>query len=106
MLHGVFTRGTTPTQVFELPISTNELLGATVTFKQNGKVLVKKKSNQCVFENNYIITSLSQEESLLFMPDKVAKVQLKVLANNNKVFASPSYRLGVEEILEEEELTE
>ena len=105
MLHGVFTRGTTPTQIFELPFSTADLLGATVTFSQGNEPLIKKRSHQCVFENNYIITSLSQEESLLFRAGKVAKVQLKVLTKNNKVLASMPYHLGVEEILDEEELT-
>lgn len=104
MLHGIFIQGTTPTQVFELPFSTQELVSATVTYSQCGSIKVKKKTTQCIFENNYIITSLSQKESLLFIPEKTVKVQLKVLTQGGQVFASPLYLLGVEEVLDKEEI--
>ena len=103
MLHGVFTRGTTPTQIFELPFSAEQIDNVSITYKQKNRVIAKKTLKDCNFEDNKVITSLSQEESLSFCEDVVARVQIKV-SIAGKVFASPAYQLGVEEILDEEEI--
>ena len=66
MLHGVFTRGTTPTQIFELPFSAEQIDNVSITYKQKNRVIAKKTLKDCNFEDNKVITSLSQEESLSF----------------------------------------
>ena len=104
MIHGIVTRGTTPTQIFELPFSTEELEDVTITYALNNEIIVRRRSRDCVFENNYIIIELSQMDTMLFPAGKIIEVQLKVLTKSDKVFASSKYRLQIDEIFDREEM--
>lgn len=99
MLHGLIMPGSTPTQVFELPFSTNELADVLVTYAFETTNLLEKDWSKCTLDGNYIIVELSQEDTLKFPANEVVEVQLKVLTKSNKVFVSPSYRLGIEKAL-------
>lgn len=59
MLHGAFTQGTTPTQVFELPFEVAQLDNYTITYSQNNEVRLKKRPADCRQENNYIFVTLT-----------------------------------------------
>jgi hypothetical protein len=73
MIHGIITRGTTPTQVFELPFSTNELKDISITYTVNDIILVQKRFEDCVFENNYVIIELDQSDTFLFPARKIVE---------------------------------
>lgn len=105
MLDGKFTRGTTPTHVFYLPVHVSNFIDLTVTYRQCGREVIKKRNEDCHVEENIISVTLTQEESLSFLPDKIAKAQLKVLTDGGEVLASPEYRLGVEDIFDDEEFS-
>lgn len=104
MLHGVFTQGTTPTQVFELPFEADQLSDFTITYYQNNKEILKKYPKDCVVEDKYILVTLTQSESLSFSSHCIAEVQLKVITLDGAVLASPTYYVGVEKILDKEEI--
>lgn len=99
MLHGVIMPGSTPTQVFELPFDTKELEKISVTYALDTMILLEKEQSDCILENNYIIINLSEEETLSFPTNKVIEVQLKILTKSDKVYISPSYRLGIQKTL-------
>ena len=99
MLHGLIMPGSTPTQVFELPFSTDELADVLVTYGLEKATLLEKEMRNCILDGNYIIVELSQEDTLKFPTNEVVEVQLKILTRSNKVFVSPSYRLGIEKAL-------
>lgn len=99
MLHGIVTRGSTPTQVFELPFDTQELADFLITYACNDEILVEKNSSQCMTENSCIIVELSQEDTLSFPANEIVEAQLKVLTKSGKVFISPSYNLGIGKVL-------
>lgn len=104
MIHGIITRGTTPTQVFELPFSTSELKDISITYTLNDIILAQKLKKDCVFENNYVIVELSQFDTFMFPARKIIEAQLKVLTNSNKVFASSPYRLQIDEVFDKKEM--
>lgn len=50
MLHGAFTRGTTPTHIFPLPgiITMSDLKDFTIVYRQKNKnILIKHKKDTC-----------------------------------------------------------
>lgn len=104
MLHGIVAQGTTPTQIFELPFEASLLEKVSITYAQNGEILFRKYFRDCYIEKNYLIVELSEQETLLFSSKSKAEVQLKVLTKSGKVFASPQYSLGIEEVLDREEM--
>ena len=101
MLDGKFIRGTTPTHTFVLPFSVDLLADLTVTYKQKRRVLVKRTMEECELWDNVVAVTLTQEESLSFLPDEIAEVQIKIFSEGGDVLASPRYRLGVEDVLDE-----
>lgn len=102
MLQGVFMQGTTPKQYFELPFSTSLLEKVSVTYRQKERNVLVKRTEDCIYEDNYIIVPLTQEDTLLFNPNHVVEVQIKVKALNGEVMGCDEYRLAVEEIFDKE----
>jgi hypothetical protein len=102
MLDGKFIRGTTPTHTFELPIALDFVRDLTITYKQNGEVLVKRRLEDCDIHENIVAVTLDQQESLSFLPNEIAEVQLKLLTEGGRVVASPTYRIAVEDALDTE----
>ena len=102
MLDGKFIRGTTPTHTFELPIALDFVRYLTITYKQDGEVLVKRRLEDCDVHENIVAVTLDQQESLSFLPDEIAEVQLKLLTKGGRVVASPTYRIAVEDALDTE----
>lgn len=112
MLDGAFTRGTTPTQIFELPQAVNmsDLKDFTITYRQRKNiVLIKRKEDTITLpevnpERNIVIT-LSQLDTLEFdrRINKV-EVQIKAISNNGDVFVMGNYKLRLEDCFDEEEI--
>jgi hypothetical protein len=99
MLHGLVTRGSTPTHFFELPFSTQELSDACITYAAETMEPIDFYLSDCRVKDKYIIIDLTQENTLSFPEGEVVEVQIKVLTKSNKVFVSPTYRLGIEKVL-------
>lgn len=101
MLDGKFIRGTTPTHTFILPFSVNLLADLSVTYRQKRRILVRRNIGECELSDNVVAVTLTQEESLSFLPDEIAEVQIKIFSDGGDVLASPKYRLGIEDVLDE-----
>lgn len=102
MLQGIFMQGTTPSQYFELPFPTSLLEKVSVTYRQKKKVILIKRTEDCVLQDNYVIVPLTQEDTLMFNPNYIVEVQVKVKTLNGEVMGCDEYRLAVEEIFDKE----
>jgi hypothetical protein len=103
MINGIIMQGTTPEQYYQFPFPTEEFQEVSVTYRQKGKIIIKKQKGECTLRDNYIIVSLTQAETLSFSPGEIVEVQIKIKDKNNEVMGSEVYRLLVKEIFDEEE---
>lgn len=91
-------RGTTPTiKILVSNIDLSQLSSIIITFKQDCKTINK----QAVVDGQYVITELSQEETLSLKTGNVS-VQIKAKTPDNKVIASGIRKTTVDDILNEE----
>lgn len=105
MVHGVFTRGTTPTQIFTLPddLTMKDIRDIVIAYRQKGKTILVKHLEDCYFLTDLdsekdIAVVLSQQETLLFNPHyKIVEVEFKVATVGSDVIPVASYRLRVED---------
>lgn len=111
MLDGVFTRGTTPTQIFPIPgdLTRSDFLDFTISYRQKGKtILIKRKEDsydipEVDCEKNIVVV-LSQTESLMFNPNiKIVEVQVKGATKGYDVIPLGQYRLRLEDTFDEGE---
>lgn len=112
MLDGVFTRGTTPTQIFELPqtVNNSDLKDFTITYRQKKNIVLVKRKEETIelsgvdTERNIVVV-LTQTETLSFNP-RITKVevQIKAITHDGNVFVVGNYKLRLEDCLDEEEL--
>ena len=85
MLDGEFTRGTTPTHIFNLPdgLFMKDIEDISIAYRQKNKTVLIKHLKDCHFlpgfdSNTQFALVLSQEDTLLFDPYiKRVEVQLK-----------------------------
>ena len=97
-------RATTPTHYFNIPFDTSEVKSCLVIYAQDDKEIFSKRTEDCVFNDNTISTTLTQEETLLFDCEKRAQIQLRVLTKSGASLVSyvkvvPVYRCFNEEVL-------
>lgn len=97
-------RGSTPTHIFRLPISTGTLTQIRITYEQFSKTVLEKTEKDVILDENEIRVKLTQEDTLLFRSNVSVQLQLKVLTVDGIVLASPVKDLPVERILNEEVL--
>ena len=97
-------RATTPTFIFKLPIDSVKIKKAEVTFSQSGENRLFKNENDCSMNEKKLSVTLKQEETLLFSEKTETKVQLRVLTDEGKVFASQIFSVPVIDSLSEEVL--
>lgn len=95
-------RGTTPTIAYTIPIDLGDIKNFTVTFRIDGEVVLKKKKDDCVIEDNKIIVELSQEDTLLLPRDKIVETQVKLLFMDGNVLKTKPKNLFSGDILDEE----
>ena len=113
MLDGAFTRGTTPTQIFELPqgINNSDLADYTITYRQKKNIVFTKRKEDCIdapgvdMERNIAIT-LTQTDTLMFDPriNKV-EVQIKAIAYGGEVFTIGNWKLRLDDCFDEDEFS-
>lgn len=94
-------RGTTPTHIFHLPFSAEDLK-FTITYAQDDKELVKKTEDDCDVNDNVIELTLSQEDTLSFDEKKAVQVQIKTLDFGGNVKASKVMITTAGKILDED----
>ena len=106
-------RATTPTHRFVFngidPSTFKEL---NVYYAQQGIELLKKTKEDCIFtseENldstDYVVyLTLSQEETKLFKPRQMVKIQLRALTADDRALATSEYEVQVCDVINDEVL--
>lgn len=97
-------RGTTPTHIFNLPFSVNEIKSVRITYEQNGENVLEKTEAHCLFSDKAIIVKLTQEETLLFEGRRKVYVQLKALTMTGDVLSHKAKAIDVNRCLTDEVL--
>lgn len=97
-------RGTTPTHIFQIPFDTGLLKEVRVSYAQEDKVIVEKKTEDCKMDGDTISVTLTQADTLLFSHRKIVELQLKVWTKSGSCLATLVMRKDVSEILNEEVL--
>lgn len=98
-------RATTPTHTFGLsfkdkPLERECIKCLLLTYKQGGKIVLEKTEEDVDFYGNVMTCTLTQEETLLFDPEKaMVKIQLRVLTTDNHAPASRTFRVPLEDVL-------
>lgn len=102
MIHGLIMQGTTPTHSFELPFNTNLIKKLSITYVQNGNIIIKKHIEDCQFDKNVVMVRLTQTDTLEFTPNSKVDIQFKVMDFNGSVTISDILTVNVDEVLDKE----
>lgn len=106
-------RATTPTHKFVFngldPSTFKEL---NVYYAQQGIELLKKTKDDCIFTSeetldstDYVVyLTLSQEETKLFKPRQMVKIQLRALTADDRALATSEYEVQVCDVINDEVL--
>lgn len=81
-------RGTTPTHYFDIPIGKGGIKNIKVTYKQDDRIVVEKGIDDVEIIDNQVKVTLSQQETLRFMPGIKAKVNIRVLSVSGKTLGN------------------
>ena len=98
------TRGSTPTFIFNLKISPDDISKLRITFKQGCQNVLELKENDVTVKDNALQYTLSQEESLAFDDTSSVRFQMKVKCTDGKILVSRVKRFPVDELFNEEVL--
>lgn len=96
-------RGTTPRHVFEFKDveDISNLKEITITYEQNGELVLYKTLSNLVIDGNIASFRLTQEEALAFEERTPVEVQVKILDEDDNVYASRIFTIPVLKILDE-----
>lgn len=94
--------GTTPTHTFNIPFKVSTIQSVSVVYKQKDEVVLKKKTEDCVLENQTIRLTLTQEDTFKFDHKLPVKIQLAVKTETGEVLRSVPISRGVTECLDTE----
>lgn len=94
--------GTTPTHIFNVPLSASEIAKVRVLYSQNDTLLVTKTTTDCTIQDNQISVTLTQEDTFLFSDDYPVEIQIRVLTPGGNVLGSIPKTVGVTKCLDTE----
>lgn len=110
MLHGEFTRGTTPTHIFYLPdgIELSDIEDVSIAYRQKKNTVLVKHLKDCHFlpeldSKKEFALVLSQEDTLLFNPNiPIVEVQLKAKTVGSDVIPLEEIRFRLRDCFDTE----
>ena len=97
-------KGTTPKLAFSLPFDTSGVSCVRVVFALNNTPILVKEGKDCTFQDNFVVSPFTQEETFLFDCDTNYKVQMRVKLIDGSVISSEIMTLPVERCLDKEVL--
>ena len=97
-------KGTTPLHTYEVDLDTALIKTIKITYTQNGKEVLVKRTEDCSIEPGKISTKLSQEDTFLFDGNSLVTVQLRLLTTEGDALRTDSVILSVDECLDDEVL--
>jgi hypothetical protein len=98
-------QGTTPTLHFNLPFSASLIKSAEITLQYTDSyknVLIVKTLAECELGETSIATRLTQAETLQLPAPATAKVQLRILTNDNVALATELFKVSVKKLLKKD----
>lgn len=98
-------RGTTPTHTFTLPFDTNLVKCVKVIYAQNDRVILTKKTDDCILSENKVKVKLTQEDTFAFDCKYTVQIQIRALALDGDSLISDIYTVSVGKCLDDEVLT-
>ena len=78
MIQGTLIRGTTPTHEFELPYPVELIKDIRLVYGQKNKVVLIKQRKQCIIQDGVIVVTLTQEDTLSFLPNKNIDIEIRI----------------------------
>ena len=97
-------KGTTPELCFNLPFSTSRVKSAEIVLQyvdNNRTINIERNLDECEVGEQSISTVLTQEETLALPAPTIAHTQIRVLTNDDMVYASPVFDVKVKRLLKE-----
>lgn len=98
-------RGTTPTHTFTLPFAASLVRSCRITYAQDGQVVLRKETGDCVIAGDAISVKLTQEDTFKFTDNSRIQIQLRVLTTDGTALKTPVYVKYAQECLDDEVLT-
>ena len=101
-------RGTTPTLTFKANFDLDTITNLTIIFKQGGEIKLKKYLQDCQVDtkNKNISVTLSETETIEFIPNKDLHIQMRIRFEDGTVISSKVMTNYIDDILEEDILQE
>jgi hypothetical protein len=98
-------QGTTPLHTYEIDdLDTTLIKTIKITYTQNEKEILVKRTEDCTITPGKISTKLSQEDTFLFDGDSLVTIQLRILTHEGDALRTDSIILSVDECLDNEVL--
>lgn len=94
-------RGTTPTHIVGLPISTDQLKTVRFIYAQRGRVVLVKTGDDIVRDGTKVQTTLTQEETFLFTCSSPVEFQVRALTLLNEALKTEVFTIPVGRCLED-----
>lgn len=99
----ITVRGTTPTITFKLPFQTDQISDCEIYFAQE-KLLFQKDYEDCSFDENKLMVTLSQEETLQLNEGLSLRLQIRFVFKSGAVAATRIVSTSVVGLLKEGEI--
>lgn len=96
--------GTTPKHNFILPCGVNEIQKVEITYKQNGKVILQKHTEDCTLQDNVVGLKLTQEDTLAFDDKCNVKIRMRAKTISGDVIGSDAISVSCDECFSDEVL--
>lgn len=97
-------RGTTPTHTFTIPKYIQGVKRFRVCYAQNGRIVLKKTGDGPLVSDNKITVDLTQEDTFMFEPDAIVRIQIRILTEDDKSIVSDIIKVSVRDCLDNEVL--
>ena len=97
-------KGTTPTHTFDVSIDTSLIKEVKITYSQNDKEVLTKRTDDCIIGEGMISTSLTQEETFLFESCKFVSIQVRILTLAGDALITEPMMMSVAKCLDDEVL--
>jgi hypothetical protein len=80
--------GGTPLHTFELEIGTANIVDLLISYAQSGRVILRKRLEDCTLTGNRVSVRLTQEDTLRFSENHNVEIQLRVKLDTGIVIPS------------------
>lgn len=95
-------QGTTPTHTFTVEMDASDFKTVHIAYAQCNEVLFIRRDSDITLQGHAIITTLTQEETLMIDPDKIVAIQIRAVTYAGEAFTSDIMLVSAEMCLEKD----